>query len=131
MHAASLTGALKTLGANKKEPLPVKLFEVSDAILLDPSKDVGAANRRKLVAVHCNTSSEFEVIHGLLDRVMETMGVPRLGSGDPREGAFGGGYEWRACDDLGTLFPGRQAKVRLGPRRLMETTKNLRKKLKI
>lgn len=106
-----LPSALKTVGANKSEMLPIRLFEVSDCILLDPTKDVGAGNRRKLVAVHCTRSSEFEVIHGLLNRVMEVLGCPLANSGDPRERAFGGGYEWRASDDVGALFPGRQAKI--------------------
>jgi hypothetical protein len=35
-------------------PLPIKLFEISDVILTDSSKDVGARNERRLVAVYCN-----------------------------------------------------------------------------
>ncbi len=32
-------GALKTLGANKDQPLPVQLFDISDVVLLDPSTE--------------------------------------------------------------------------------------------
>ena len=35
-----LPGALKTLGANKENALPIKLFEISDVILLSSSKEV-------------------------------------------------------------------------------------------
>ena len=45
----------------------------------------GARNERRLVAVCCSNSSTFEIIHGLLNRVMEVLGVPvRLpGQGAP------------------------------------------------
>lgn len=46
-----LPAALKTLGANKDTPLPMKLFEISDVILLDSAKDVGARNQVRLPAV--------------------------------------------------------------------------------
>lgn len=72
----SVLGALKTLGANKDLALPIKLFELSDVILLAPEKEVGSKNQRQLVAVYCSKDSGFEVIHGLLNRVMEIMGVP-------------------------------------------------------
>lgn len=69
-------GALKTLGANKDLALPIKLFELSDVVFLAPDKEVGSTNQRQLVAVHCSKESGFEVIHGLLNRVMEVLGIP-------------------------------------------------------
>lgn len=81
LHAA---GALKTLGANKDLALPIKLFELSDVILLAPEKEVGSKNQRQLVAVYCSKDSGFEVIHGLLNRVMEVMGVPLRQGPDSR-----------------------------------------------
>ena len=71
-----LPGLLKTLAANKKMPLPLKLFEVSDVVLLDSSSECGARNERRLCAVYCNKTSGFEVVHGLLDRVMQLLGIP-------------------------------------------------------
>ncbi|CAG2066124.1 unnamed protein product, partial [Timema podura] len=72
-----LPGLLKTLAANKKMPLPLKIFEVSDVILRDISTEVGARNERRLCAVNCNKSPGFEVIHGLLDRVMTLLEIPK------------------------------------------------------
>lgn len=63
-------------GANKDAPLPVKLFEVSDVVLLSGAKGCGAANQRRLVAVLCDRAASFEAIHGLLNRVMEVLQVP-------------------------------------------------------
>ena len=37
-----IPGLLKTVHANKNLPLPLKLFEISDVVFKDPSKDVGA-----------------------------------------------------------------------------------------
>lgn len=48
-------------------------------MLLDASREVGARNERRLVAVVCNREAGFEVIHGLLNRVMEVLGVPVKG----------------------------------------------------
>ena len=58
----------------------MRLFEVSDVILLSEAKGCGAANSRRLVAVHCDRAASFEVIHGLLNRVMEVLAVPYTGA---------------------------------------------------
>lgn len=57
-------------------PLPHKLFEVSDIILKDNNTEVGARNNRHLCAIYCNKSDGFELIHGLLDRILQILEVP-------------------------------------------------------
>ena len=102
-----LTCALKTLSANKDAPVPVKLFEVSDVVLLDDAQESGSKNERHIVAVYCSKESGFEAIHGVLNRVMEVLGVPCfLNQGDGE----GPTYAWRASQDA-TFFPDRQAVV--------------------
>uniref|UniRef100_A0A8C8EK73 Phenylalanine--tRNA ligase beta subunit n=1 Tax=Oncorhynchus tshawytscha TaxID=74940 RepID=A0A8C8EK73_ONCTS len=77
-----LSGLLKTVAANRKMPLPLRLFEISDVVLKDESKDVGARNNRRLCAVYYNKSPGFEVIHGLMDRVMQLLEIkPGQGNG--------------------------------------------------
>lgn len=71
-----LPGLLKTITSNKKMPLPHKLFEVSDVVLRDDTAEVGARNNRRLCAVYANKSAGFEIIHGLVDRVMLLLEVP-------------------------------------------------------
>eukprot|EP00195_Chlamydomonas_chlamydogama_P013016 CAMPEP_0202900502 /NCGR_PEP_ID=MMETSP1392-20130828/11868_1 /ASSEMBLY_ACC=CAM_ASM_000868 /TAXON_ID=225041 /ORGANISM="Chlamydomonas chlamydogama, Strain SAG 11-48b" /LENGTH=638 /DNA_ID=CAMNT_0049586901 /DNA_START=124 /DNA_END=2041 /DNA_ORIENTATION=+ len=105
-----LGSALKTLGANKDAALPVRLFEVSDVVMQCDSKDVGARNERRLVAVYSNREASFEVIHGLLNRVMDVLGVPYKGSDAALESKAGGSYHWEPTDDP-CFFPGRQAKI--------------------
>lgn len=70
-----LPGILKTLACNRKMPLPLKLFEISDVVLLDKTKDVGARNRRHACAVYYNKVAGFEVVHGLFDRMMQLLEV--------------------------------------------------------
>ncbi|RVE64728.1 hypothetical protein OJAV_G00128650 [Oryzias javanicus] len=96
-----LPGLLKTVAANRKMPLPLKLFEISDVVLKDESKDVGARNSRRFCAVYYNKSPGFEVIHGLLDRTMQLLEV---------KPAREQGYHIQAADDS-TFFPGRCAEI--------------------
>ncbi|CAD6209001.1 GSCOCG00003648001-RA-CDS [Cotesia congregata] len=71
-----LPGLLKTIGANKNMPLPLKLYEISDVVLRDPQAECGARNQRRLCALYYNKSAGLEVIHGLLDRIMSLLEVP-------------------------------------------------------
>ena len=68
-----LPGLLKTIQANRNMPLPLKLFEISDVVLKDAGAEVGARNERRLAAVFYNKSPGFEIIHGLLDRIMQLL----------------------------------------------------------
>lgn len=83
---------LKTIASNKQMPLPMKIFEISDVVLADEKTEVGARNERHLCAVYYNKTSGFEIIHGLLDRVMIALDVRR----DEKKNGIG--YYLRACD---------------------------------
>lgn len=97
-----LPGLLKTLSNNKDAPLPVKLFEVGDVVLIDDTRDVGARNERRMIGLYCNTSAGFEVVHGLLDQLMIALGV----------GIGAEGYSVEGCEEeSGPYFPGRLGKV--------------------
>lgn len=99
-----LPGLLKTVQANLKMPLPMKLFEISDVVLKDDLKDVGARNQRQLCALNYNKTPGFETVHGLLDRVMQLLEVPPVSQGESA------GYYLRGSDDP-TYFPGRCAEI--------------------
>lgn len=108
-RTALLPGLLKTIHANKKMPLPMKLFEISDIVLKDDTTDVGARNHRRLCAVHYGKTSGFEIVHGLLDHVMRQLEVPHSANRtDP-------GYYLKACEDS-AFFNGRCAAVMFGDR---------------
>jgi len=77
------------------------MFEISDVLLKDNTVDVGARNKRNLAAIYYNTSSGFEVIHGLLDRIMLVLSVPF----DKEKG-----YHIAPSEDS-AFFPGRRADI--------------------
>ncbi|KAB5529639.1 hypothetical protein DKX38_019720 [Salix brachista] len=104
VRTSLMPGALKIIGHNKDHPKPIKIFEVGDVALLDESKDVGATNRRHLAALYCGTNSGFELIHSLMDRIMEVLGTPFVPIGDNT-----GYYIQRS--DAPEFLPGRQASI--------------------
>ncbi|XP_065176367.1 phenylalanine--tRNA ligase beta subunit-like [Sycon ciliatum] len=97
-----LPGILKTVASNRKVSLPLKLFEISDIVVRDEKSEVGAKNLRSLCAVHYGRRPGFEVMHGLLDRLMQLREVPCTKDGS--------GYCLEASSDP-TYFPGRCASV--------------------
>jgi len=80
-----LVGLLKTLSHNRNLPLPLKLFEVSDIMHIDPKSDVGASNERRLCAAFYGKRSGFEDIHGLVDRLMAVLIANPLHVPGPRK----------------------------------------------
>lgn len=131
-----LPGLLKTLQHNKSASFAsgFKLFEISDVVLPDhehvvTDTIVGAKNIRKLCAVYAGPTSGFEIIHGLVDRIMtltevapEEEYIKNSSKGQEekfrvaREGWYYTIRELREEDghpSSGTYFPGRAAEVLL------------------
>jgi phenylalanyl-tRNA synthetase beta chain len=89
VRTSLLPGLLKTLRENKKLPLPVRIFEVSDVAVQDASEERKARNERKVAGLWCNKTAGFEVVHGLLDRIMQILGVAFI---ERKESAAATGY---------------------------------------
>lgn len=77
-----LPGLLKTLQHNRSASFAqgFKLFEISDVVHQDrghvvEGTVVGARNWRRVAAVYAGPTSGFEIIHGLVDRVMALVEV--------------------------------------------------------
>merc|ERR1719219_2239850 len=98
-----LPGLLKTVQANRKMPLPLQLFEISDVVLKDAGAEVGARNERHMSAVYYNRTPGFEIIHGLLDRIMQLLECSPVQAGSA-------GYFIRQGDNP-AYFPGRAADI--------------------
>ena len=99
VRTSLIPGLLKTLQSNASEALPQKIFEISDVVLLDESQDTKARNERRMAVMFLNTSSGFEIIHGILDLVMTKIG-----------GRFGEEYKIEESDEP-MYFQKRGAKV--------------------
>jgi phenylalanyl-tRNA synthetase beta chain len=110
-----LVGALRTVEANLAQPLPIRIFEISDVVLKDPKNPIGASNYLRFCAVYADVEAGFEIIHGLVDRVFVLLGIKwdrqqgyfLLESTDP---VF---IEGRRADIMVNL-PGHSAPVKLG-----------------
>jgi phenylalanyl-tRNA synthetase beta chain len=111
-----LAGMLKTLAHNKATALPLKLFEVADVVVPSPGSETLFRNERRLCASYLNsTGGGFEIIHGLVDRFFQVLGVhvhnKSLAINKYKHGSRGSlSYE---IEDGAhpSYFPGRCAKV--------------------
>ena len=125
-----LPGLLMTLKHNKAASFTdgFKLFEISDVVVPDDQHVVtetvvGAKNSRRVCAVYAGPTSGFEIIHGLVDRIMTLCEVAPLEAYVPlnertKEEPFrvsrdGWWYAIEALDESHaespTYFPGRAA----------------------
>jgi phenylalanyl-tRNA synthetase beta chain len=78
---------LKTLRENKALALPLKIFEASDIAVQDSREERKSRNYRHAAALYCDKKGGFEVVHGLLDRIMQILEVPFIGASDQKKGS--------------------------------------------
>ena len=110
-----LPGLLKTLRENKHHGLPMKVFEVSDVAFKAPELERKSRNERHFAAAWYGKTSGFEVVHGLLDRVMamlKTAFITKEEGLELRNGVKGMEYWIEEVDDA-TFFPGHAASIHL------------------
>ena len=84
VRTSLLPGLLKTIRENRSHALPIRVFELSDVVFKDTSRERQARNERHAGAVWCARSAGFEVVHGLLDRSMKMLEIPRIGKTDEK-----------------------------------------------
>lgn len=82
MRTTLIPGLLKTVRENRSHALPLRIFETSDVVFKDTTRERQARNVRHAAAVWCNKTAGFEVVHGLLDRAMRMLEVPKILSTD-------------------------------------------------
>ncbi|KZW04107.1 phenylalanyl-tRNA synthetase [Exidia glandulosa HHB12029] len=111
VRTSLLPGLLKTIRENRNHALPVRIFETADVVFKDPTVERQARNERHAAAVWCNKTAGFEVIHGLLDRIMQMLEIPKIASTDRTAQT---GYYIAQFDDP-TFFPGRAAQIYYRP----------------
>ena len=123
VRTSLLPGLLKTIRENKKHSVPIKVFEVSDVAFKDVSLERKARNERHFAAAWYGKTSGFEVVHGLLDRVLlmlktafltheEGLSGKEIGYTVREEPTKADGY-WIEEIDEATFFPGHAAAIYL------------------
>ncbi|CCC69366.1 hypothetical protein NCAS_0C03760 [Naumovozyma castellii] len=104
-----LPGILKTVKENRKHSLPIKVFETGDVVFKNEALERKAYNERHWAAVYVGKNSGFEIIQGLLGKIMQTFRTNWIA--DFGAASSGRGYWIQQDDSLTTYFPGRGAKV--------------------
>ncbi|KAF8351341.1 phenylalanyl-tRNA synthetase subunit beta [Amanita rubescens] len=94
-----IPGLLKCIRENRSHALPIKFK--------DTTRERQARNERRAAAVWCNKTAGFEVVHGLLDRAMKMLEIPRIRSNDLEAET---GYYLKETSDP-AFFPGRAATI--------------------
>ncbi|KIK68046.1 hypothetical protein GYMLUDRAFT_36866 [Collybiopsis luxurians FD-317 M1] len=102
-----IPGLLKTIRENRSHSLPLKIFETGDVVFKDQTKERQARNERHAAAVWCNKTAGFEIVHGVFDRAMKMLEIPRISSSDSK--AETGYYMKETSDPM--FFPGRAATI--------------------
>jgi phenylalanyl-tRNA synthetase beta chain len=122
VRTSLLPGLLKTIRENKKHSVPIKVFEVSDVAFKDLTLERKSRNERHFAAAWYGKTSGFEVVHGLLDRVLLMLKTAFLTHEEGLEGKLDyeiredaskpDGY-WIEEINEPTFFPGHAAAIYL------------------
>jgi len=86
VRTSLIPGLLKTIRENRSHALPIKIFETSDVVFKDTRKERQARNERHAAAIWCNKTAGFEIVHGVLDRAMKMLEIPRVTTPDIKAG---------------------------------------------
>lgn len=115
VRTSLLPGLLKTIRENKHHSVPIKVFEVSDVAFKDLSLERKSRNERHFAAAWCAKSSGFEVVHGLLDRIMLMLKSAFITHEEGLEGTRVDGYWLEETDGNKTLSVYQHLRLLTGP----------------
>ncbi|KAJ3989672.1 phenylalanyl-tRNA synthetase subunit beta [Lentinula detonsa] len=123
-----IPGLLKTIRENRSHSLPLKIFESGDVVFKDLKRERQSRNERHAAAVWCNKTAGFEIVHGVFDRAMKMLEIPRISNSDSK--AETGYYMKETSDPM--FFPGRAATIyyRAPPQKRNSTLERLKKDAK-
>ncbi|PLB46789.1 phenylalanyl-tRNA synthetase [Aspergillus steynii IBT 23096] len=112
VRTSLLPGLLKTIRENKHHSAPMKIFEVSDVAFKDLSLERKSRNERHFAAAWYGKTSGFEVVHGLLDRIMAMLKSAFITGEEGLENqAVNDSQYWIEELDEPTYFPGHSASI--------------------
>ncbi|RDW93589.1 phenylalanine--tRNA ligase subunit beta [Aspergillus mulundensis] len=112
VRTSLLPGLLKTIRENKHHTVPMKIFEVSDVAFKDLSMERKSRNERHFAAAWYSKTSGFEVVHGLLDRVMSMLKTAFIiGEEGLENAAVKDSHYWIEELDDPTYFHGHSASI--------------------
>jgi len=112
LRTSLLPCLLKTIHSNKGHQLPIRVFEVADVVVPEPTREVGCKNVRRVCVVHVSHTAQFEVTHGVLDQLMYALNcVPaHERKADNKRDKKKKPFSLEPSEDP-AFFPGRQAHI--------------------
>ncbi|KAF5344142.1 hypothetical protein D9758_008827 [Tetrapyrgos nigripes] len=119
-----IPGLLKTIRENRSHALPIKTFETGDVVFKDTKRERQSRNERHAGAVWCNKTAGFEIVHGVLDRAMKMLEIPRISATDFKADT---GYYLKETSGESMYFPGRAAAIFYRPPPQKQQTSAVRK----
>lgn len=93
-----MTGLLQALYENRKRPMPLRLFELDNVVILDPTAETGTSEERRVGFVELGPEAGYATVRSVLDAVLRELG---------QEGAY-------SINDDPTFIPGRGASIVTG-----------------
>ncbi|KAH2839873.1 hypothetical protein KXV85_002794 [Aspergillus fumigatus] len=112
VRTSLLPGLLKTIRENKHHAVPIKIFECSDVAFKDLTLERKSRNERHFAAAWYGRTSGFEVVHGLLDRIMAMLKSAFITGEECLENpAVNDSHYWIEVEP--TYFPGHAASIHL------------------
>jgi phenylalanyl-tRNA synthetase beta chain len=108
VRTSMIPGILKTLAHSKHNPPPIKLFEVGDVVIQDPTKETMSRNVRRICAVDAAGSSKFQELHGVVDQIMYALSCEP--EHEHKEKSKRRTFKLVASEDP-AFFPGMQAHI--------------------
>jgi len=108
VRTSVLPGLLKCLGCAKHNPPPIKLFEVGDVVIQDPTEETRSRNVRRISGICASVCPKFAEMHGVVDQIMYKLKcVPEV---EFKEGMRRRPYRLEPSEDP-AFFQGMQAHI--------------------
>jgi phenylalanyl-tRNA synthetase beta chain len=70
-----LPSLLETLHQNRRNPLPQRIFEVGDVVVLDAEAETGARNARRAAGIVIGEGAGFTQIRGIAEAFLRELGI--------------------------------------------------------
>jgi phenylalanyl-tRNA synthetase beta chain len=90
-----MTGLLQALYENRKRPMPLRLFEIDNVVLLESTAETGVREERRVGVVEMGPEASYATARSVLDSILREMG---------QEGTY-------SISDDPAFIPGRGASV--------------------
>lgn len=75
LRSSLLPSLLSALHENRRHPIPQRLFEVGDVVLLDPEAETGAKNVRRVAAVVIGKDATFTYVKAMTEALLRELGL--------------------------------------------------------